>query len=111
MNIEEKRQAIKDYCGSVEFCSDCALNRKVMNGCWTDVSDKEIENNFNTIRDISPCLTRNTSKVSDTFICEKCGIRIEDYSRVEYDEDAEDTTHYEYEFKFCPECGRKIVEE
>lgn len=110
MDIEEKRQAIKDYCGSVEFCSDCALNRKEMNGCWTDVSDKEIENNFNTIRNISPCLTRNISAVSYRFICEKCGIRLEDCVKTVYDEDAEDTTFYEYEFKFCPECGRKIVD-
>ena len=31
--------------------------------------------------------------------------------RAIYDEDAEDTTYHECEFKFCPECGRKVVEE
>lgn len=45
----------------------------------------------------------------DTFICEKCRIHLEDCVSVEYDE--YDTIHYEYEFKFCPECCRKIVEE
>ena len=53
--------------------------------------------------------TRNLAEVSDTFICKECGIHIEDYSRVEFDEEDEnDITHYEYEFKYCPECGRKI---
>lgn len=53
-------------------------------------------------------ITKNLADVSDTFICKECGIHIADYSRIEYDEDENDTTRYEYEFKYCPECGRKI---
>ena len=55
-------------------------------------------------------VTRNLAKVSDTFICEKCGIWLEDCVKVEYDEDTEDTAYQEYEFKFCPRCGRKVEE-
>ena len=56
-------------------------------------------------------ITRNMSKVSDTFICEECGVHLNDYVRVIYDEDLEDTTFHEYEFKFCPECGRRVMED
>lgn len=57
--------------------------------------------------------TRNISKYApcDDFICEKCGVRLGDWVKSVYDEDAEDTYHYEYEFKFCPECSRRVVEE
>lgn len=47
----------------------------------------------------------NLADVSDRFICSRCGIRIEDSARVEIDEDSQDISFHEYEFKFCPECG------
>lgn len=63
--------------------------------------------------------TANMSTVAfcDRFICKKCGIRLDDWYRtetVEYEQGDEvfyDEEHYEYEFKFCPECGARIVEE
>lgn len=57
-------------------------------------------------------VTRNISIISGSFICEKCRIYLEDFVSVEYGEDAEDNTYFhEYKFKFCPECGRRVVEE
>ena len=47
----------------------------------------------------------------DEFMCSKCGLHLEGWTRVEYDEDTEDTTYHEYELKYCPGCGRQIVEE
>lgn len=41
----------------------------------------------------------------DEFVCSKCGIHLYDWIRVR-DED-----YYEYEFKYCPNCGAKVVEE
>ena len=38
-------------------------------------------------------------------------IHADDCVSVEYDEDTEDTTYHVYEFKFCPECGRRVMEE
>ncbi len=109
MTIEEKRYELKRYCESLKHCSECEL---MENGhCWTDASDKEIENNLNTICNVSPFLTRNIAEISDAFICGKCGICLEDCVSVEYDEDTEDTTYHVYEFKFCPECGRRVMEE
>ena len=46
----------------------------------------------------------------DEFICSKCGIQLEEWVRHVTDEDGEEY-HYEYEFNFCPNCGRRIEEE
>ena len=57
--------------------------------------------------------TENMATVSDEFICKKCGIYLKDYIKVVMDEDNDgyiDEQHYEYEPKFCPECGAKVKE-
>ena len=56
-------------------------------------------------------VTRNLSNISDRFFCEKCRIYLENWMKCLYYEDTEDTKYQEYEFKFCPECGRRVVEE
>lgn len=43
----------------------------------------------------------------DQFICSKCGIHLQEWIKVE---DEEDGWYSEYEFKYCPNCGRKIME-
>lgn len=45
----------------------------------------------------------------DEFICSNCGIDLVEWSRKVVDEDENDTMYYEYEFKFCPNCGHKVV--
>ena len=55
--------------------------------------------------------TENMAIASDEFICKKCGIYLKDYIKVVMDEDDNgciDEQHYEYEPKFCPECGAKV---
>lgn len=55
--------------------------------------------------------TENMATVSDEFICKKCGIYLKDYIKVVMDEDNDgyiDEQHYDYEPKFCPECGAKV---
>ena len=44
----------------------------------------------------------------DQFVCSNCGIELQDWHRVERDEDDGDVTYHEYEFKFCPNCGARI---
>lgn len=41
---------------------------------------------------------------SDEFVCSECGIDITDFCRYDPEEDAT----YEYEFKYCPNCGAKM---
>lgn len=43
----------------------------------------------------------------DKFICSECEIVLEDWKKMESDDDGEEW-ETEYEFKFCPNCGRKV---
>lgn len=56
-------------------------------------------------------VTRNLSNISDRFFCEKCRIYLENWMKCLNYEDGENTHCCEYEFKFCPECGRRVMEE
>ena len=46
----------------------------------------------------------------DQFVCNKCGIELQDWHRVERDMDDGEVSYHEYTFRFCPNCGRRIVE-
>lgn len=46
----------------------------------------------------------------DEFICSKCGLIMRELQRYEIDEDTDDENCYEFEFKYCPRCGRKVIE-
>jgi hypothetical protein len=52
-------------------------------------------------------ITENNSV--DEFVCSECGIIIEDWVRVEIDEDDEERTYHEYVFRFCPNCGADMT--
>ena len=44
----------------------------------------------------------------DWFICSECGIDLMDWVRRESDEDGDETFH-EYVFRYCPNCGARII--
>ena len=44
----------------------------------------------------------------DEFVCSECGIVLEGWTRVVTDEDDGELFYYEYEFKYCPNCGAKM---
>lgn len=44
------------------------------------------------------------------FVCSNCGIELQDWHRVERDEDDGDITYHQYEFNYCPNCGAKMDE-
>ena len=52
--------------------------------------------------------TTNLSDDYDEFICEKCGLIINSMIKIIIDEDERILQSFEY--KFCPECGRKVVD-
>ena len=113
MTIEEKWLKIEEYCYRRGTCSGCELCH-VVSHRWDGIKrgeDEYVNKLYNVLNYGLENFTRNMAKVSDTFICEECGIHLEDCMKTVYDEDTEDTYCHEYEFKFCPECGRKIVEE
>ena len=47
---------------------------------------------------------------ADRFLCSECGIELGDWNRIERDEDDGEETHFEYRFRFCPNCGSPITE-
>ena len=55
--------------------------------------------------------TKNLSEIAwcDSFICSKCGLHLEEWVKVEITEEY-GKERFEYEFEYCPGCGRKIVE-
>jgi rubrerythrin len=44
----------------------------------------------------------------DEFICSVCGYVCQDTHKYVYDEDGEYWSCYEFEFKYCPDCGAKM---
>lgn len=44
----------------------------------------------------------------DEFICSECGAMFADVSLVKEDEENGDINYYEFEFKYCPNCGAKM---
>lgn len=46
----------------------------------------------------------------DEFICSECGLILQDYCKKRLDEDG-DEYFFEFEIKYCPNCGAKVVEE
>ena len=72
----------------------------------------QVEEIKKEIADVQPIVdTKNMATVSDEFICKKCGLYLKDYIKVVMDEDNDgyiDEQHYDYEPKFCPECGAEV---
>ena len=57
------------------------------------------------------CQNLSEYNLVDGFECSNCGIIIENYNEIEIDEDyPEDRCMKEYVPKYCPNCGRKIVD-
>ena len=72
----------------------------------------DICENISEMYPIDKFMCENISEMHpvDEFICSECGLIMRDLMRYEYDEDKGDESCYEFEFKYCPRCGRKVVE-
>lgn len=62
-------------------------------------------------RKVKTCKNVSEMHPVDGFTCSECGISLVDYVEERVDEEEYDTTYYEYEIKYCPNCGAKVVEE
>nr|DAV02696.1 MAG TPA: MqsA [Caudoviricetes sp.] len=61
--------------------------------------------------DEKTCENLSEYNLYDRFKCSNCGIIIENYNEIEIDEDyPEDRCMKEYAPRYCPNCGRKIVD-
>lgn len=64
-----------------------------------------------TIKEEKTCKNVSEMHPVDGFTCSECGISLVDYVEERVDEEEYDTTYHEYEIKYCPNCGAKVVEE
>lgn len=57
------------------------------------------------------CKNESNNNPVDEFICSECGFMTEDFSEKRVDMDDGEVTYHEFEFRYCPNCGAKVVEE
>ena len=61
--------------------------------------------------DEKTCINLSEFDSIDEFECSNCGIVLSEYQQIEIDEDDGERFFYDYRPKYCPNCGRKIIEE
>ena len=54
------------------------------------------------------CKNMSDKNPVDEFVCSKCGFMTDDFHRLVIDEDDGEHIYYEYEIKYCPNCGAKV---
>ena len=62
---------------------------------------------------VTTCKNVGEYHEADQFVCSECGIRLEDWIEVWIDEDfgyPASEIQAEYIFKYCPNCGREVIE-
>ena len=109
---------LQKHCRSVDPCDEngnCLFYDKESGHCLirTFPINWDLDKVQERIDNAQPVDTENMATVSDEFICKRCGIYLKDYIKVVLDEDNDgyiDEQHYEYEPKFCPECGANVRE-
>ena len=71
-------------------------------------TEEDAVRSFNN-RHVETCENIGEYNEADQFVCSKCNIWLEDWVEVGYDKEENDYVGFEYELKYCPNCGRKIV--
>lgn len=52
--------------------------------------------------------TENLAAHTEQFICSKCELHLEDFTQQIYDEDEDETYSTDFDFFYCPRCGKKV---
>jgi DNA-directed RNA polymerase subunit RPC12/RpoP len=70
---------------------------------------KDAELELYKLKQEKTCYNYNEDYVDcDQFVCSECGIELQDWHKVERDDDDGEISYHEYTFQYCPHCGRKI---
>ena len=85
-------------------------------GCLSEILiqrriDKVIKDKIEqgTLIEQKTCENVSEMHPTDGFTCSECGITIVDYVEERVDDEYH-ATYHEYEIKYCPNCGAKVVE-
>lgn len=96
-----------------------AVRRHSIDSTHNLVNLRKLIYNFNSFNDGTEdeevddkvCKNLTENNPVDEFICSKCGFEIDEFSRREDDPEYGDKAYYEFEFKFCPRCGARVLVE
>lgn len=90
-----------DIDGANQIWGDCCLLGKYSS------EEKALE-----VLDEKTCENLSEYNLCDRFECSNCGIVLAGYLEIKVDEDDDtsDECTYEYTPKYCPNCGRKIID-
>ena len=86
------------------FCDNCKTSL-----CNENAQTKEDAIKHWNTRFMETCRNLSEWHDVDEFICSKCGIILNGYAEVYYNED-DSTGLYEFACEYCPNCGAKVVE-
>lgn len=94
--------------GKDNYMGCCGIAERLYNLGYRIVIDKDILKELDyEIESLRNKTCENLSHNYD-FVCSKCLFRCYDMNTIEIDDDGEEIYHYDYQFKFCPNCGRKV---
>lgn len=72
-------------------------------------TEEEAVKAWNTRKSMETCRNLSEWHDADEFICSKCGIILNGYAEVVYNDDGS-TDVFEFACEYCPNCGAKVVE-
>ena len=71
---------------------------------------KDLANKADSKYEEMTCTNESEYDSIDEFECSNCGIVLSEYQQIKVDEDDGKRFFYDYRPKYCPNCGRKIVD-
>lgn len=77
---------------------------------WINEKREEIAKKLHIDVKTATCKNITGNNPVDEFICSECGFACGGFHRINVDEDG-DEYFVEFEIKYCPTCGAKVVEE
>lgn len=102
------------YCSNI-YCSECLL-QLTRSGSTKEEAELDVINAWNR-RHVPTCENigdkNNPLHEVDQFVCSNCGLHLEDWVEVYYDDDwgfTTEPTYYDYALEYCPHCGYKVTD-
>jgi DNA-directed RNA polymerase subunit RPC12/RpoP len=95
--------------GSLDVFNKCVSDVLFKNVTWENSPIQYRDDELLTHKEREYLNENHDYAGCDQFVCSNCGIELQDWHRVERDEDDGDVTYHQYEFKYCPNCGARIM--